>query len=53
MEPNVDKHYIFATYAEAMEAWLELPVELQEIIPSPRQSHECWIFDKEPEEWQS
>jgi hypothetical protein len=51
-EPDYNKQFVFETYEEAMEAWMALPAELQEIISSPRQSHHCWIFDKEPEEWQ-
>lgn len=52
MEPDTDKHHIFDTFAEAMQAWMLMPEELQEQIASPRQSHGCWIFDKEPKEWQ-
>lgn len=45
-EPDERYHNIFETYEEAMEKYLELPIEIQEQIESPRQSHNCWIFDK-------
>jgi hypothetical protein len=46
MEPDIDKHYIFETFEEAMTAYVEGNFEQFEIA-APRQSHGCWIFDKE------
>jgi hypothetical protein len=45
-EPNEEIHYIFETYEEAIHAYMLLPIEVQEQIAPPRQSHNCWIFDK-------
>ena len=53
MEPDLEKHFFFKTYFEAYQAWLVLPEELKEVIAPPRQTHGGWIFDKEPEAWQS
>ena len=47
MEPDENKHHIFGTYAEAIESYMQLPQEIQEKISAPRQSHGCWIIDKE------
>ena len=47
MEPDLDRQYIFGSYSEAMEAWMLLPEEAQEVIAPPRQSHDCWIVDRE------
>jgi len=46
MEPDENKHYIFNTFAEAMENYMQLPIETQLQIAAPRQSHDCWIYDK-------
>jgi hypothetical protein len=46
IEPNYELHYIFNTHAEAHDAWSSLPEDIQELIQPPRQSHDCWIFDK-------
>jgi hypothetical protein len=46
MEPDINKHHIFDTYIQAIEAWMALPEETQELIAPPRQSHDCWIFDR-------
>jgi hypothetical protein len=52
-----NRHYIFATYHEAMEAWSSLTIEQQERIAGPRQAiPNVWIFDiphEENDEWQS
>lgn len=48
MEPDETRHHIFTTYDEALKAWASLPEEKQALIAPPRQSHNCWIFDKEP-----
>lgn len=51
MEPNPDKHFIFDTFSEALEAWMLLSPEQQEVIASPRQAiPDVWIFDKPNEE---
>jgi hypothetical protein len=49
-EPDPLYHNIFDTYAEAMEEYMNLPEEIQQIIIPPRQSHDCWIFDKYTQE---
>jgi hypothetical protein len=46
VEPDLLRHHIFDTYAEAMTAWVLLSDETREVIQPPRQSHDCWIFDK-------
>ena len=45
-EPNSNNHHIFDTYEEAYEVYMSLSNEIREIIDPPRQSHNCWIFDK-------
>jgi hypothetical protein len=45
-EPDEKYHNIFNTYEEAMSSYLELSIEVQEEIQTPRQSHDCWIYDK-------
>ena len=45
-EPNLLIHEIFETYEEAYAAYELLSEEEKEIIATPRQSHNCWIFDK-------
>jgi hypothetical protein len=45
-EPNEEIHYIFDTYEEAITAYMNLSIEEQELIAPPRQSHNCWVFDK-------
>ena len=52
IEPNPIQHEIFETYEEAQSAYDLLSDEQKELIFPPRQSIDCWIFDKEPEEWQ-
>jgi hypothetical protein len=47
LEPDIKKHYIFSTYEQAMEAWDALTKEQKEKINPPRQSHKCWIFDRD------
>jgi hypothetical protein len=49
-EPDSEKQYIFDTYEQAMEAYMLLSEEIKEIIAGPRQSHDCWIFDKYEQE---
>jgi hypothetical protein len=50
-EPNSEKHLIFESYAEAMEAWSNLTPEQQEQVTSPRQAvPNLWIFDKPNED---
>jgi hypothetical protein len=45
-EPDEILHYIFDTFEEAMMAYMNLSIEEQELITPPRQSHNCWIFNK-------
>jgi len=47
-EPDTAKHHIFLTLAAALDAWNALPEEQRAKTPPPRQSHGCWIFDKDP-----
>lgn len=50
-EPDPDRHFIFKSYAEAMEAWCNLTPEQQEEIAGPRQAvPDLWIFDKPNED---
>jgi hypothetical protein len=44
-EPDTDRHHIFETFTEAMTAWMLLPDDTE--ITPPRQSHDCWIIDRE------
>lgn len=46
MEPDENKHHIFATFEEAYASYMQLPQETQEKVAAPRQSHDCWIYDK-------
>jgi hypothetical protein len=46
-EPDPAVHVIFETFAEAITAWMLLPEHVQDEITPPRQSHDCWIFDRE------
>ena len=46
-EPDPYRHQIFPTFSEALTAWQQLPLELQSTIAPPRQSHGCWIFERE------
>jgi hypothetical protein len=47
MEPDADRHHVCHEFGDAYAAWLALPAEVRETIASPRQSHDCWIFDKD------
>jgi hypothetical protein len=47
VEPDSQRQHIFDSYPEAMDAWMLLPEEVQEVVAPPRQSIDCWIFDKE------
>jgi hypothetical protein len=50
-EPNAEKHLIFESYAEAMEAWSSLTLEQQEQANGPRQAvPDLWIFNKPSED---
>jgi hypothetical protein len=50
-EPNPEKHLIFESYADAMEAWSNLTPEQQEQVEGPRQAvPNLWIFDKPSED---
>lgn len=49
-EPNPIYHWIFDNYEDAMNAYMLLSEEIKEIIAGPRQSHDCWIFDKYEQE---
>lgn len=51
MEPDINKHHMFETYAEAYEFWVNLSEDLRDKIDPPRQSHNCWIVDKEIPQW--
>jgi hypothetical protein len=45
-EQTPEKHFVFQTLSEAMEAWIELPPELREAVESPRQVlPNLWVFD--------
>jgi hypothetical protein len=46
-EPDANIHHLFDTWGEAIAAWMLLPEHVQDEITPPRQSHDCWIFDRE------
>jgi hypothetical protein len=46
-EPDKDRHLIFDSYEEAMEAWSALTPEQQKTTEGPRQAvPDLWIFNK-------
>jgi hypothetical protein len=53
MEPNLNIHYFFEEYEQAVIAWQllenneEIDLEIRQNIAAPRQTHGGWIFDKE------